>query len=220
MDTPFIDIHTHTAASAPDVLQIRCLPFHADIPSEGLFSTAIHPWDFSQNEFSFEQSFRKVEQNTSHPNVVAVGETGIDRLRSDTLPQQEDSLNCHILLSEKIHKPLILHAVHASDNILAHYRADRPSQPWILHGFNGNGQEVAQLTRHGLYLSIGSAVLKDESRIARSLSHIPLELLFLETDTSYVSIKEIYRCVALRRQIPLSVLQEQIHTNFNRCFTL
>lgn len=220
MDCPFIDIHTHTVSPEPDVFSIVSLSAGDDVPSEGFFSSAVHPWDFRKEKFPFERAIQQVEQNALRPNILAIGETGLDSLHSDTLPLQKDSLIRHIRLAEKVCKPVILHAVHSANDILEQYISMRPSQPWILHGFNGNGQEISQLVNHGLYLSVGAAVLKDESRIARSIATLPLDHLFLETDTSDISIKEIYLCIAERLGISLSDLHKHLCENFHHCFSL
>ena len=194
MDAPFIDIHTHNA--------------HVDC---GLYSYGIHPWNLGTPP-----NLTLLETLLKENKIVAIGECGIDRNHKETIGLQLDVFERQVLLSEQYQKPLIIHNVKASADILQIHKKHQPRQAWIIHGFNGTEQEAKQLTDRGLCLSVGESILYPNRKINQSILSIPLNQLFLETDVSDRSIHEIYEKTAAFLNLPLDVLKERIFANFAR----
>ena len=90
---------------------------------------------------------------------------------------------------------LVIHAVKAYDDIIRIHKAERPKQPWIIHGFRGKPETAGQLIREGLYLSFG------EYYNHESLKFVPLDRLFLETDEGNMPIDKLYRKAARIRNL-------------------
>jgi len=199
----FIDIHTHQRKEGKTI--INCYP--SDFyPQEGLwYSVGIHPWYVS--EVSFNNDFRNLEKALVNPQVLALGECGLDKRCDEDLNLQIKVFEQQIKLSEKIRKPMILHVVHAFNEIIALYREFSPHQPWIIHGFRGKAEIAKQLLKEGLYLSIG------EHYSQQSLSVIPDDRLFIETDESMLPIEVIYSNVAECLSIPIKQLVESVKRN-------
>jgi len=199
----FIDIHTHQRKEGKTI--INCYP--SDFyPQEGLwYSVGIHPWYVS--EVSFNNDFRNLEKALVNPQVLALGECGLDKRCDKDLNLQIKIFEQQIKLSEKIRKPMILHVVHAFNEIIALYREFSPHQPWIIHGFRGKAEIAKQLLKEGLYLSIG------EHYSQQSLSVIPDDRLFIETDESMLPIEVIYSNVAECLSIPIKQLVESVKRN-------
>ncbi len=140
------DIHTHNPLATDAVINLT--PGMAMRP-DALYSVGIHPW-------CPETDFGWVERMARHPQVVMIGECGIDRLRSPLTPDRQiELLRRHAELAEQTGKPLILHVVRAYNDIMALHRQMRPSQPWIIHGFRGKPQLARQLTDMGIHISLG-----------------------------------------------------------------
>lgn len=148
--------------------------------------------------------------------LAAIGETGIDRLHKDTLSLQLEIFERHILLSEKYQKPLIIHNVKATADILKLHKKYQPQQTWILHGFNGTIQEATALTDSGICLSVGESLLYPNRKINKSISSIPLDYLFFETDVSHEPIQEIYEKAATLLNMSMATLKKRIFSNFAR----
>lgn len=199
----FIDIHTHQRKEGKTI--INCYP--SDFyPQEGLwYSVGIHPWYVS--DVSSANDFRNLERALVHPQVLALGECGLDKRCDKNLNLQIKIFEQQIKLSEKIRKPMILHVVHAFNEIIALYREYSPHQPWIIHGFRGKAEIAKQLLKEGLYLSIG------EHYSQQSLSVIPDDRLFIETDESMLPIGTIYSNVAEGLSIPIKQLVESVKRN-------
>lgn len=187
MKTPFVDIHTHKKG-------------------EGCgFSYGIHPWSVQPGCGLALPS-----------NALAIGETGLDRLHKDTYDLQLEIFEKHILLSEQYQKPLIIHNVKATADILRLHKKYHPQQAWIIHGFNGSVEEAHQLTDQKCYLSVGESIFYPNRKITKTISSIPLEYLFLETDTSEKTIQQIYEKAAELLNLSIDQLKEQIFANFAR----
>lgn len=192
MNAPFIDIHTHKP-----------------IDGNG-FSYGIHPWKVRNANIT------PLEALLKENKIAAIGETGLDRLHKDTYDLQRERFEQHILLSEQYQKPLIIHNVRATADLLQFHGKHHPKQVWIIHGFNGTVEEVRQLTSRGVYLSVGESIGYPNRKITQSIASIPLDHLFFETDTSEKSIQEIYTKASECLNIPINQLKEQIFVNFAR----
>lgn len=153
----------------------------------------IHPWHTSPDSLT-PDSLTALDAAASDPAVVAIGETGIDRLRGADINTQLRILEHHVALSEQRSLPLILHIVKAFPEIIALKRRLRPAQPWIIHGFRGKPQLAKQLLDHGFHLSFG------EHFNPLSVAITPADRLHFETDTSTLPISTIAtRVLAGRR---------------------
>lgn len=218
MTSCFIDIHTHNIKASDNLIQIVNLELEAPCPEQGHYSYGIHPWALDNAGFQVDEALNKLKENLQRPQVVAVGEAGLDKFHTNSYQQQIRLFERQIVLSENLKKPMILHDVKSHNEILALRKKHRAKQPWILHGFNGTEQDIRQLTGQGLYLSVGESLLHPERRICKSLKTIPLYLLFLETDMAEIGIEKIYEAAARLLEIDIITLQRQIFTNFARVF--
>jgi TatD DNase family protein len=219
MKTPFVDIHTHSAKSSDNLIQIVNLDLETPCPEQGYYSYGIHPWALDRADFQEENPMQLLKERLQSPNVLALGEAGLDKFHAD-FERQIKVFERQIVLSENLKKPMILHDVKSHNEIIALRKKHKAKQPWILHGFNGTEQDIKQLTGQGLYLSVGESLLHPERRICKSLKNIPLDLLFLETDMAETRIQTIYESAAKLLDIDLVVLQRHLFTNFARVFYL
>ena len=217
METPFINIHTHTLKSGDNLIQIVNLDLETPCPEQGYYSYGIHPWALDKADFQIDEALNKLKENLQQPQVVALGEAGLDKFHAD-FERQIKIFERQIVLSENLKKPMILHDVKSHNEIIALHKKHKAKQPWILHGFNGTEQDIKQLTGQGLNLSVGESLLHPERKIVKSLKNIPLDLLFLETDMAEIGIEKVYDAAARLLEIDIITLQRQIFTNFARVF--
>ena len=176
------------------------------------YSVGLHPWSLSDTS---KESIARLEAAVQHEQVVAVGETGLDKLKGGVnYEEQLIYFEKQIRLSEQWHKPLVIHAVKSYDDIIRIHKAKRPAQPWIIHGFRGKPETAAQLLREGLFLSFG------EYYNHETLKSVPLDRLFLETDECNMTIDKLYRKAAhIRNQSPRR-LHKALAGNIARIFPL
>lgn len=190
------DIHTHNLPEEPGtaLVCIGCGPLPEQ---EGhFFSVGLHPWDVTGSD---EESFRALGQLLALPQVLAVGECGFDTLKGPLHELQEQAFVRHVELSERFKKPMILHVVRDFDTVIRLRKQLKPDQRWLIHGFRGNPEQMLQLLKNGLLISLG---LKSNPE---TLKQIPSNQLFLETD-GHCPIQEVIEKAALERlEIPESI---------------
>lgn len=218
MELKFIDIHTHIPKADDKILQIVNINLETLCPQESYCSYGIHPWALDKVDFQIEKAFALLEERVQLPNVIALGEAGLDKMHKESFEKQMELFERQIELSEVLQKPMILHDVKSHNEILALRKKHKAKQPCILHGFNGTEQDIQQLTGQGLYLSVGESLLHPERKIYTSFKFIDLDFLFLETDMSEVGIETIYEQAAKLLDIDVAVLQRRLFANFARLF--
>ena len=220
LTTPFINIHTHTTKPGGNLLQIVNLNLETLCPEQGYYSYGIHPWALDNAEFQLEKALQILEEKLKLPQVVAIGEAGLDKMHKASFEPQIELFVRQIELSETLQKPMILHDVRSHNEIIALRKKHKAKQPWILHGFSGTEQDIRKLTGQGIYLSVGESLLHPERKIYKSFKFIDLECLFLETDMAETGIETIYNEAAKLLGIDIAVLQKRLFANFARLFGL
>ena len=220
MNPPFVDIHTHSVKTGDSLIQVINLDLEQECPDQGYYSYGIHPWEAEKADFPMETSLKKLEERLKLPNVLALGEAGLDKMHKASFEQQIELFERQIELSEALQKPMILHDVRSHNEIIALRKKHKAQQPWILHGFSGTEQDVKQLNGQEIYLSVGESLLHHERKIYKSFKFIDLDFLFLETDIAEVGIETIYDEAAKLLGIDVAVLKTRIFANFARLFGL
>lgn len=207
-----VDIHTHRFAPVWGALvNIRVSfpdtdPMLDSLRRGQLYSAGVHPWDTG---YPTDDGFwTEFEALISRPDIAAIGECGVDLKNSETpLFRQLQVFKRQIELSEKLHKPLIIHDVKA-DGIICGLRRDlKPHQPWVIHGFRGKPAAAQALLRAGCYISFG------EKFNAETVSTIPEERILAETDESELDIYAILGRISEARGMNLEDLTAVIKRN-------
>lgn len=219
MELNFIDIHTHTTKSRDNLIQIVNLDLKSPCPEQGYYSYGIHPWALDKADFQVDEALNKLKENLQQPQVIALGEAGLDKFHAD-FEQQIRLFERQIVLSENMKKPMILHDVKSHNEIIVLRKKHKAKQPWIVHGFNGTEQDIQQITGQGMYLSVGEALLHPERKIYKSFKFIDLDYLFLETDIAEIGVEKVYEAAAKILEMDLPTLQMRIFANFARLFRL
>lgn len=173
------------------------------------FSCGVHPWysEDAQPQISF------LKEIAVDDRIVAIGETGLDRLKGPDINIQENIFIQQIELSEYLKKPLIIHCVKAWDELLHLKKSIKPSQRWIIHGYRGKPELTKQLLAHYFYFSIGERFNSD------SLQIIPKDRLFCETDESDIALTKIYENIADTLDLSIEelalIIEKNIFETFN-----
>ena len=214
LKTDFIDIHTHTEKSSENLLQIVNLNLESPCLEQGYYSYGIHPWALDKADFQVDEALNKLKENLQQPQVIALGEAGLDKMHKASFKQQIAVFERQIELSEALRKPMILHNVRSHNEIIALRKKHKAQQPWIVHGFSGTEQDVQQLIGQGIYLSVGESLLHPERKIYKSFKFIDLDYLFLETDMAEIGIEKVYEVAAGLLEMDNNALREKIFRNF------
>lgn len=209
----YIDIHAHKKNSAKNLKAVLNL-FPGEKPESGaLYSAGLHPWLIKEENIVGDM--RKVEKLLKFENVIAVGETGLDRACKVSFELQEKIFLEHIKLADELQLPLIIHCVRSYPDLIHFKKTEKSSVPWIIHGFNGNKLIAEQLLEHGFYFSFGIKNLEGKSQV---FCNIPSGMIFLETDESDFNIKDVYEKAAEIKNLETENLLARINENFEKIF--
>lgn len=200
----YIDVHTHSAASSPDVVKVM-----DGVQQSAFFSAGLHPWHLTRETLA--ESLVSLEKMIHIPSCIAVGEAGLDKVCKTPWDLQLEAFTKQIELAESFSKPLIIHCVRAVQELIGLKKQSRV--PWIFHGFRSSPETAQSLVGKGFYLSFGAALL-DCEKTRSSFATLSLKNVFFETDESSVSVKDIYSEAAKLRNIPEEELCNLVKNNF------
>ena len=183
----------------------------SEIPSDP-FSAGLHPWFADQ--LSLSDLSHRLNQYLESPELVAIGETGLDKVCKTAMSLQMDVFEFQLKIAVDKKLPVIIHCVKAWEELFeisAKYTSIK-----ILHGFNGGVPLTERLLKKGFCFSIGKAILIPGSGIQSAIQLIPKTSLFCETDTAEISISEIYGKVCNLLQLREEDLRKIIFENYER----
>ena len=158
-----LDCHTHSHEVSG--LAIRSLAYGEWIGGvtigEGqLYSIGLHPWSLPLAERLTDLIDQMRSLLATVPQIVAVGECGIDKVRSNaSLADQQAWLEAQMRLACQLHRPILLHTVRAWSETIEMRRelAQEFDQlpPMVLHGFRARGEVAQMMLSQGFALSFG-----------------------------------------------------------------
>ncbi len=138
----------------------------------------------------------ELETQAARPEVVAIGEIGLDHYWDNTPRDAQDELLAWQLdLALRLGKPISVHSRGAEDAIfapLAAYAARSPLMaggraPGIMHCFGGSLAQAQRFAGLGFLISIACVITYPKNTEARAIAaNLPLESFVIETDSPYL----------------------------------
>lgn len=179
----YYDFHTHRREQTPDVTAI--VNVTAREPWTGLahVSVGVHPWEVTER---WREQVDEVRRVARRPEVVCIGECGLDKVRGGEWEWQMQCFEAQMVLARELRLPVVVHCVRAVDELLR-LRRGFEDVPMVFHGFRGKPQLAAQLLRSGIGLSFGPQFNAESLRVAFGHGQF-----WLETDDTDVPIEEVY----------------------------
>jgi len=186
------------------------------IPQHGCYSAGLHPWYLTPNDQ--EIGLQQLAVALEKPNVLAVGECGLDKRCKTDYTLQQDCFRQQVRLANLCGKPLILHCVRAFEDTQRILKEEQVSVSVIFHGYAKNVSLAQKLVQEGYYLSFGKSLWQKGS--AAVFKEIALNHVFLETDTALLDIETVYARAASIKQMTIAKLEAAIADNADRVFGL
>ncbi len=138
---------------------------------------------------------REVESLASLPEVVGIGEIGLDFFR-DLSPRnvQRRALDDQLELALRLGKPVSVHTRAAEDAVYDHlapfaraWAAVTARPPGVMHCFGGTLEQARRFVELGFLVSIACAITYPKNEETRRIAAgLPLESLVVETDSPYL----------------------------------
>jgi TatD DNase family protein len=175
----------------------------ADIAdAHGLYATAgVHPHHARECDEATIPALREVARQ---PRIVALGECGLDFNRNySPHPSQEKWFVAQLELAAELGKPLFLHSRDAHPRFAEILRNLRVGKA-VAHCFTGAAAELRAYLDLGLYIGITGWIC-DERRgrhLVALAKEIPQDRLLLETDSPYLTPRDLHPQPRARRNEP------------------
>lgn len=129
-------------------------------------------------------------ENSQHPKVVGIGETGLDYYYNNSPKMaQQESFRRHIRAALATDLPLIVHTRDADEDTNAILTAEGAGKVrGLLHCFSSTRQLAEQALAMGFSISISGIVTFKKSEELRAIvKNVPLERLLVETDAPFLA---------------------------------
>jgi TatD DNase family protein len=164
----------------PDVLEI------ARNNRQIFASVGVHPNETRGREPDMEE----LVTLAADPDIVAIGETGLDYFRSQgDLDWQRERFRCHIETARVAAKPLIIHTREAADDTMAMLQSSGARESGgVMHCFAEDWRIAQQALDIGFYISFSGIVTFKSARDVQEVARrAPLDRILVETDSPYLA---------------------------------
>ncbi|MCA9071698.1 MAG: TatD family hydrolase [Planctomycetaceae bacterium] len=132
----------------------------------------------------------EIESLLTHPKVVAIGETGLDRYWDFApLDVQITYFRDHLRLAFQYDLPFIIHCRDAEEDVIQVLDEFKDHQPFrgVMHSFCGSKNAAERCLAMGMHLSFSGMVTYKKNSELRSIAEsVPADRLLIETDAPYL----------------------------------
>ncbi|NND81029.1 MAG: TatD family hydrolase [Gammaproteobacteria bacterium] len=194
-------------------------------------SVGVHPCHRDGAEPTVEQLIEIAQD----PNIVAIGETGLDyfRVEDEDMSWQRERFVTHIEAAKACNKPLIIHTRNAAEDTMRILKEEGADQcRGVMHCFAEDWAVAQQALELGFYISFsGIVTFKSATNVQEVARNCPLDRILVETDAPYLApvplrgktnepayVRHTAQFVADLRGIPLAELASATTENFFKLF--
>lgn len=190
-----------------------------------------------------DKAFPIIAEQARLKNLVAIGETGLDYFyHTHSKESQHFHFIQYLNLALEYRLPIIIHCRDAFDDFFQiideHYSKKQVEKslfsPGVLHCFTGTMKDAEKLLERGWMISFsGIVTFKKSIELQEIAKMVPLENLFIETDTPYLAprthrghqnepafIVETASFIAELKGLPLEAIADATTNNAKRFFNL
>lgn len=186
-----------------------------------------------------ESEWQIIDEMAHNEKVVAIGETGLDYFRdqsSETKQKQTEVFKQHIMLAQKVGKPLMLHVRASRGTDDAYYDALQILQEMNYQGkadfhfFSGSVECMQSIINAGYMISVDGPItfVAEYDEMIRAC---PIEKIMIETDAPYAApnpyrgktcepwmVTEVAKKIAELKGLEIAVVREQMMKNTREFF--
>ncbi|MFG6160491.1 TatD family hydrolase [Halomonas sp. 1390] len=119
-----------------------------------------------------------------HPEIVAIGECGIDARFTDSWDAQWTFFDAQLRLARARALPVVIHCVQANDRVAKRLRQLALPAGGLIHAFAGSPEQAHRFLDLGFTLGLGGATTYERARrVHRAVASLPDDGYVLETDS-------------------------------------
>ncbi|RMD70688.1 MAG: TatD family deoxyribonuclease [Gammaproteobacteria bacterium] len=190
-------------------------------------SVGVHP-----NAKGREPEARELVEEAQRPEVVAIGETGLDYYRGGGASQKE-RFRKHIAAAREVGKPLIVHTRQAKEDTLQILKEERAFEVGgVMHCFTEDWAMAEAAMDMGFYISFSGIVTFQNAQALKEVARkMPLERMLVETDAPYLTpvplrgkpnepanVFYVAEHIASLKEMPLEEVADQTTGNYLTLF--
>jgi TatD DNase family protein len=247
-----VDSHCHLTLAPPDVEKVLAealrhgvgylLCVSVDVESfpqilaiaqthkQVFASVGVHP----NTELQLEPTAEQLAKLAEAPEVVAIGETGLDYYRSSgDLEWQRRRFRTHIAAAKACKKPLIIHTREAAEDTLRILKEEHADEVGgVMHCFVDDWETAQKALDLNFYISFSGIVTFPKATQVQDVARrVPFERLLVETDSPYLApvpyrgkenqpayVRYVAEHIAKLRDISFEELADQTTRNFSALF--
>lgn len=158
--------------------QVLALGEHEDVS----IALGLHPYFIEEHSDEDMQVLEDALQ--TYPQLIAVGECGIDARLSDTLEQQWTLFDAQLRLAKCYDLPVIIHCVQANDKVAKRLRQLQLPRGGMVHGFAGSPEQAHAFNALGFAVGLGGILTYPRARrVQRAVKALADDGFVLETDS-------------------------------------
>jgi TatD DNase family protein len=149
-------------------------------------TAGVHPHDAAQ---ASEADFGELRRICEDPDVVAVGEAGLD-FHYDRSPRevQESVFVRQIRLAKELRKPLVVHTREADLETAGILRRELGPEGGVVHCFTSDWAAAQRYLALGMYLSFsGVLTFRNAEAVRDAAARMPLDRILVETDCPFLA---------------------------------
>lgn len=215
---PVADSHTHLDMQDPDVgeavaaaasvgvdtlIQVGCDLERSRWSAETAAAwdniwaaVALHPNEAPRlaagdgGEAALDDALAGIEKLAALPQVLAVGETGLDHFRTgeEGVAAQQRSFREHIALAKRLDKALVIHDRDAHADVLRILAEEGAPERTVFHCYSGDAEMAEVCAANGWFMSFaGNVTFKNAKPLREALAVAPPELVLVETDAPFLT---------------------------------
>ena len=159
---------------------------HPDV----LAAVALHPNEAGAFAAT-EEALAEIARLAALPQVVAVGETGLDHYRTEGEEgrrAQEESFRRHIAIAKETGCALVIHDREAHEPVLRVLLEEGAPDRTVFHCFSGDAAMARVCADRGYVLSFaGNVTFKNADGLRDAARVTPRDLLLVETDAPFLT---------------------------------
>lgn len=132
----------------------------------------------------------RIEELSSHPKIVAIGEMGLD-YHWDKSPKdvQKKVFQAQIELAKRVNLPIVIHNREATGDVIDILEASGAEEVGgIMHAFSGSTEVADRVLKMNFMISLGGPVTFKNAKQPKEIAkHVPLDKLLVETDAPFLT---------------------------------
>ena len=139
---------------------------------------------------ALEAELEEIAELATLPQVVAVGETGMDTFRTgpEGKQAQEESFRRHIAVAKETGKTLMIHDRDAHEDVLRVLDEEGAPDTVVFHCFSGDAEMAKVCAEHGYFMSFaGNVTFASAESLREAAKAAPAELVLVETDAPFLT---------------------------------